>query len=116
MAHFDPDLVAPHDPAGWGRWLMGNYLEHRQIIAIGRTATPPINIPDYPIAQWSDDPGPVAIWRNVHKLMHDASERPFGISGIDLSIVDFSDGEAFEIWLQDHRTRHQLLRQAYGIA
>lgn len=113
---FYPDRVLPHDPAGWGRYLMGHFLEHEQMRGIALTVTPPANIPAYQIQQWADSPAAVASWLVSHFTIHQALRAQSGVTGIDLSIVDFSDDEDFLLWQDDHGDEHSILRQFYGIA
>ena len=111
---FRPDTVLPGDPAGFGTWLLGHYLEHKQFIQIAiANNLPPA--PDFDILSWSDDPLRSVFWRNVHQQIHLALREQSGVSGIDLSLVDFTDDGDFLVWQQDHATEHQQLRAFYGV-
>lgn len=115
MPLFSPDLVLPRDAAGFGLWLAGHFLEHRQFIGILGSQTTPIIIPDYDILAWSDDPISVRTWLDAHAQIHNALRAPAGISGIDLSVVDLTDDSQFQVWQDDHSAEHALLRQAFGV-
>lgn len=116
MPLFTPDYVAPRDPAGWGRWLTGHSLEHFQFVSKSAALTPPITIPEYDILRWSDDPQFVVFWLNVHQQIHLALRQTTGVTGIDLSLLDFNDDEAFEEWLQDHSIEHGDMRSFFGVS
>lgn len=113
---FRPDLVLPHDPAGWGRWLIGHYLEHKQMVLLARGMSPPAVIPEYQIQQWSDSRRAVVFWLSAHQSIHEALRAQSGVTGIDLSLVDLNDNGQFEVWLEDHSTEHAALRSFYGIS
>lgn len=113
---FNPDQCLPRDPAGWGRWLAGHSLEHKQFIQINQAAVPPILLPDFDVLSWNDDPSFVANWLNNHYLgLHIPLRQLANSSGIDLSAVDLSDDESWFVWLEDHAAEHAAYRQFYGI-
>lgn len=112
---FSPDLVLPHDPAGFGLWRTGHYLEHRLFITQALTLVPAVNIPDYDLQSWSDNPTVVASFLNSHAQIHNALRAPANYSGVDLSAVDLTDDEQWSDWMETHRTEHQFLRQFYGV-
>ena len=116
MALFLPDHVLPHDPAGFGRWLVGHSLEHTQMSQIVSTVgTPLANVPLYDILSWSDDPANVVFWLNTHQNIHQALRAQSGVTGIDLSLVDFNNDDDFLVWQEDHATEHAQLRYVYGL-
>lgn len=112
---FRPDLSLPGDPAGWGRWLFGHYLEHQTFSTAAFNATPSISVQDYNLASWSDQKSVVTVWLNQHQNVHAVLRGQSGITGIDLSEVDLSDPDSFLEWMQIHSTEHQELRTFYGI-
>lgn len=116
MPLFLPDQVLPHDPAGWGRYLLGHFLEHQQFVTISAGLTPPVSIPQYAIQQWSDEPRAVVFWLNSHYQIHQALRALTGVSGIDLSLLDFRDDSAFEVWQEDHSAEHGDLREVFGVS
>ena len=113
---FQPDEVLPHDPAGWGRWLQGHSLEHAQFVSLAQTTSPPFAIPQYDIFAWSDEPFRVVFWKNSHQQIHQALRNATGLSGIDYSLIDFNDDDAFLLWQGDHAQEHSDLRAYYGIS
>ena len=113
--NFRPDISLPHDPAGWGYWLIGHYLEHKTFITKAHALTPPVQVSDYNLLQWEDRPSVVGAWLNVHARVHEVLRVPAGFSGIDLSAVDLTDDEAWNIWQNDHAAEHAALRSFYGV-
>ena len=91
-------------------------FEHKAFVARGATNNPVITIPDFDILAWSDDPVRVRFWLDSHASIHNALRAPVGLSGIDLSAVDFADAEQFDEWLSLHATEHSELRILYGIS
>lgn len=116
MPFFSPDQCAPHDPAGWGRWLMGHSLEHTQMIPLAAALATPVVVPNFDILAYSDDPLRSVFWRNNHQIIHLALRAASGVTGIDLSLVDFSNDNDFLLWQSDHSTEHQNLRAFFGIS
>lgn len=112
---FSPDQVMPHDPAGFGRWLIGHYLEHKEFIMLANGLTPPTLIPDYALQSWSDEPVFVSGWLNVHANVHNALRVPANVTGIDLSNVDLTDDNQWYEWMLDHSQEHAALRAFYGV-
>lgn len=115
MPPFSPDMVLPHDAAGWGRWLGGHSIEHGQFANIASTLTPPAIIPAWDIFSWSDEPLRSVFWKNVHQTIHVALRQQSGVSGIDLSLIDFNNDADFLVWQNDHATEHAQLRAYYGV-
>jgi len=113
---FFHDTVLPHDPEGFGTWLIEHQYEHTQFHNIALNQLNSIVVPDYDLASWSWAPEVTATWLNAHEVVHRALRQAAGISGIDLSIVDFRDEGAWFEWMDDHASEHQLIRQAFGIS
>ena len=116
MPLFFPDECLPGDPAGWGRWLMGHYLEHRQFIASAGAAANPTTVTDWPFLQWSiSSKSAQAQWLNAHQQVHLQIRAQANVTGDDLSEVDFDDPDQFSEWLDTHSTEHEELRAFYGL-
>lgn len=113
---FMPDIVLPKDPAGFGYWRSGHYFEHRQFIDFCRGLNPPVQVPEYDIYAWSDEPEIVQLWLNTHEQIHAALRTVANVSGIDLSLVDLGDEQEWFEWMDDHAQEHRLLRTAFSIA
>ena len=112
---FRPDIVLPRDPAGFGQWRIGHYLDHRQLAVFAAKLTKPVFVPDYDVGYWDDAPSVVTSWLNRHYEMHILLRQPGSIQGIDLSAVDLSDDDQWFVWLDSHRLEHQELNQFYGL-
>ncbi len=112
---FRPDTVQPNDPAGFGAWRIGHYLDHRQLIEKARALTNPVQVPDYDLGYWNDEQRVVTSWLNRHYEVHLALRQPIGIGGIDLSAVDLSKTEEWFIWMEDHAQDHRVFNVFYGL-
>jgi hypothetical protein len=114
--NFQPDLCLPKDPAGWGRWLTGHYYEHLQMIPLCAALAQPAIVPNYDILAWRDEPEFVQQWLVSHQEIHIALENACNVTGIDFSLVDFSNEEEFLEWQDDHSQEHITLRAILGIS
>lgn len=113
--NFTPDTCLPKDPAGWGRWLTGHYYEHLQMIPLCAALAMPVSIPDFDILGWRDDPQFVQQWLVSHETIHAQLRFALNVTGIDFSLVDFSNDEEFLDWQDDHSLEHLVFRQILGI-
>lgn len=114
MPIFSPDVCLPHDPIGFGRWLILHQLEHVQLRAAALAAG--VQVPEFALGYWSDEPSVVSMWLNRHNQVHTLLRTPGAIPGIDLSAVDLSDDGEWDEWQQDHASEHAQLRAFFGIA
>lgn len=114
-AFFQPDVVLPKDPAGFGRWLTGHYYEHIVLRQAAAALTTPVIVPDFDIFAWKDEPNFVTQWLVNHEAMHSQLRVGANLTGIDLSLVDFSNDDEFLEWMDNHRQEHNDLRSIYGI-
>jgi len=112
---FQPDTVIPNDPNGWAAWLDGHYREHQTFIQKCRALSPSVNLPDYDIFAWKDDPKIVQQWLVAHESIHAQIRQATGISGSDLSLVDFSNEDDFISWLDGHASEHSYFRRALNV-
>jgi hypothetical protein len=115
MPIFFHSTVMPKDPIGFSIWLQEHYLEHQQFVGLFQAQAVPIFIPDYNFALWDDDKKVVASWLEAHQTAHLALRNFTGVSGVDLSDVDFSQDDQFLGWMDDHASEHSDLRRALGI-
>lgn len=112
---FQPDLVLPKDPAGFGRWLNGHYYEHLQMRQLCAGLSTPVVVPDYDILSWRDEPQFAQQWLVNHEAIHSQIRFATNVTGIDFSLVDFSNDEEFLEWMDDHSQEHITFRQILGI-
>lgn len=113
--NFQPDTCLPKDPAGWGRWLNGHYYEHIVLAQKCAALATPIIIPTYDILSWRDEPQDVQQWLVNHQSIHSQIRAATNVEGIDFSLVDFSQDDAFLSWQDDHSQEHLTLREILGI-
>lgn len=113
--NFQPDTCLPKDPAGWGRWLSGHYYEHIVLRQKCAALASPVNVPDYDIFGWNDDPQFVQQWLVSHESIHNQIRFATNVTGTDLSLVDFSKDEEFLDWQDLHAQEHLTFRQILGI-
>lgn len=113
--NFQPDLCLPHDPTGWGRFLTGHYYEHLQFIPLCSALTVPVNVPNYDILAWKDDPAFVQQWLVNHGIIHQALDTACNVTNIDFSLVDFSNDGEFLSWQDDHSQAHIGYRGILGV-
>jgi len=109
---FQPDQCLPRDPAGWGFWLNRHADEHARFANICATGlTPPVIIQGFDLRQWTDDPKFVQLWLQTHEAIHEGLRQVTNVGGIDLSLVDLSKDDEWYLWMDDHATEHDLIRQ-----
>lgn len=113
--NFQPDVVLPKDPAGFGRWLTGHYYEHLVLAKAAAALSTPVIVPNYDILAWRDEPEFVTNWLVNHEAMHAQLRVGANLTGIDFSLVDFSNDDEFSEWIDDHSQEHIDLRRIYGI-
>lgn len=113
--NFQPDVCLPKDPAGFGAWLTGHYYEHIVLAQKCQALAVPVNVPNYDILSWRDEPELAQQWLVNHEAMHNQIRFATNVSGIDFSLVDFSDDEQFLDWMGDHSQEHIAFRQILGI-
>lgn len=113
--NFQPDVCLPNDPGGFGRWLTGHYYEHIVLRQKCAALTASVNVPDYDILSWKDDPGYVQQWLVNHESMHSQIRFATNVTGIDFSLVDFTQPEQFLVWMDDHSQEHITFRSILGI-
>lgn len=115
MISFQPDTCLPKDPAGWGRWLTGHYYEHLELATLCAALATPVIVPNFDILSWRDEPEFVQQWLVNHQSIHLAIEGATNVTGIDYSLVDFSQDEEFLDWQDTHAQEHQTFQQILGI-
>lgn len=96
-------LNVPSDPAGWSYFSFSNQDQHRQIAA-GLLAKG-TRVQDYQL-----DPIPLqdmGAWARTHQQSHNEFTQILGITGADLSSVDFTKPEQVASWIRLHWSEHQ---------
>jgi hypothetical protein len=113
--NFQPDACMPKDPAGWGRYLTGHYYEHIVLAQKCAALAKPVIVPNFDVLSWKDEPQFVQQWLVNHEAMHVQIRAATNVTGIDLSLVDFSQDQEFLGWQDDHSQEHLTFRQILGI-
>lgn len=96
-------LNVPAAPEELALWATSHASHHRDIIRrIFELTGQPLNefILD-PI-----DPNDTDVWEAQHQIMHQQMDTILGISGFDLSQVDFSKPELLDPWVQLNFQEH----------
>lgn len=115
VVNFQPDVCLPKDPAGFGAWLTGHFYEHQVLAKRAAALIVPVSVPNFDIFSWRDEPEFVTAWLNNHQSIHVALRSGANITGIDFSLVDFSNDDEFSSWQDDHAQEHIVLREIYGV-
>ncbi|MDE2098055.1 MAG: hypothetical protein KGL39_12450 [Patescibacteria group bacterium] len=115
MILFQNDQFIPGDERGFGLWRSQHYYEHVQFNLLARDLASPAAIPEFDILSWVDAPAPRRLWLIGHYDMHQVLRQTTGVSGIDLSEVDWDNPMQVFVWLENHAAEHDLMRQAFGI-
>jgi len=105
----------PGDDIGFGIWRMGHYLEHEQFIQLGLQQNPVVQVPDFSIVDWTNNPRARQDWLDAHQDIHNRLRAWTGVQGVDLSVVNWDKPDELLDWLDDHATEHALIRQALQI-
>ncbi len=102
----------PHTPELLAQFSFANQDSHRQIIravlAQKNTTLQEGIVDPIPLDQ-------IATWGNVHQAMHNQMNSALGLSGNDLSDVDFRQPAQIEAWIQLHAREHRAAENALGI-
>jgi hypothetical protein len=114
--NFQMDKVLPNDPAGFGGWRMGHFLEHGVFSQKCAALSTPVIVPEYDILSWRDEPQYVKQWLSSHEAMHQQIRFATNVTGADLALVDFSDEEQFLAWMDDHAEEHLIFREVLGVS
>src|SRR5215470_6365398 len=104
---FQVAFVAYGDNAGLGLWEIEHYRQHLRYKVVLAQRTPPVIIQDYPIMRpVGSTPSELRSWLTFHEKLHETL-RPFAhVSGPNYADVDFRDPQAFDDWLNVHKTEH----------
>lgn len=100
------------DEGSRGRFAFDNERHHRAIVnAI--FAQHNIELPSFPL-----DPIPLfdlMTWGFNHQSMHSSVNGILGLTGFDLSTIDFRKPEERVVWLENHGREHQNWSRALGV-
>lgn len=101
-----------HDEATFAEFSFSNQDSHNKIVN-AVFSQKGISLPIYTL-----DPIPLfdmGVWLRNHQQMHNDMNGVTGVSGNDLSSVDWNNEEQKSYWMQLHWAEHQQNEQALGI-
>ena len=76
----------------------------------------PVILNEYPIMRMDWQKHNLQEWLDSHEKWHE-DVRPFAnVTGVDLSIVDFSKPDDWYSWIDEHNQEHQFLDTAFGVS
>ncbi len=115
MPQFSPDQVAFDDAPGYGAWDIGHAREHIQFVQVLAAQSPSIEIPDYNMLSFFTAGSARGSIAQSHSDVHNLLRGALGITGVDLSVLDFKDQASFYDWLAYHSAEHAQIRQIIGL-
>lgn len=115
MPQFSPDQVAFNDAPGYGAWDVGHAREHIQFVQVIAGQSPPLLVPDQNMLSFLTAGSARGSIVQTHADVHNILRGYLGISGIDLTEVNFKDESSFYDWLQYHSYEHAQIRQVLGL-
>jgi hypothetical protein len=99
--------------AGWRTFWFYNWQDHWEIAeAIQSQLHMPQTL--YLIQPWSDDGADGILER--HQRFHNDMNAAIGFSGQDLSVIDFQNKAAVQMWIFSHYQEHLKARINLGLA
>jgi hypothetical protein len=103
---------APASDQELAQWSFAHQDHHRNIIAfIQRTQN--VVLPQYVVDPV--DTGPNAAWGDLHQTMHNNSDVILGVSGYDVSEVDWKNPDQLASWIWLHYQLHYAEATASGV-
>jgi hypothetical protein len=115
MPQFSPDQVAFDDASGYGAFDIGHAREHIQFVQVLAGQAPPIVIPDYNLLSFFTAGSARGSIVQSHSDAHNLLRSTLGITGVDLTVIDFKDQDSFYDWIGYHATEHAQIRQILGL-
>lgn len=115
MPQFSPDQVAFDDAPGYGAWDIGHAREHIQFVQTLAGQSPPVLIPDQNMLSFFTAGAARGSIVQSHSDVHNLLRAQLGITGVDLTVIDFKDESSFYDWLQYHSYEHAQIRQVLAL-
>ncbi len=115
MPQFQPDQVTFGDLPGYGGWDMGHAREHLQFVQVLSQRVPTVLIPNFDFLAFLTAGQARRSMVESHAQSHTLLRAALGITGTDLSTVNFDDQGSFYDWLGYHASEHAVMRQSLGI-
>ena len=107
------NLYAPSQSgSGWRDFWVYNWIDHQDIAQAIQTS---LKVPQtmYVIIPWDQDFAEDILER--HQRFHNDMNAAIGTGGQDLSIIDFNNRTAVQMWIEAHYQEHLRLRQTLNI-
>lgn len=98
--------------SGADEWFHANFQHHQSIVGALKDVRGVI-LPVYQI--FPANPQNMQIWLREHQHQHNEMCNALGISGTDLSSVDFRDKKQLDAWYFAHFLEHQAAAAASGL-
>jgi hypothetical protein len=105
----------PGDQEGFGLWRSEHYYDHVALNLKARNLSSPVIVPEYDITSWDEAPYQRSLWLAGHYDMHLALRDATGITGVDLTQVNWDDPKELFSWLENHSAEHEILDQVLGV-
>lgn len=102
-------LRYPETPAEFYTWSFAHMANHRDIIRRIFEETGQ-NLTEYVL-----DPFDPQSMIDQHQTMHNEMDRVLGISGYDLTVLDWSDPDSRSTWLAQNQNEHYIASSILGI-
>jgi hypothetical protein len=107
------DLVnIPSNDQELAQWSFAHADHHRNVIAYIRR-TQNVLLPEYILDPV--DTGPNSGWGDQHQVMHNNNDAILGISGYDISEVDWHSPDQLSGWIWLHFQLHYQEAQVSGV-
>jgi hypothetical protein len=115
MPLFFHDIYVFGDQDAAAVWRQEHQYEHTQFVTLFQGQPNPVDLPDYDLTSWQEDPAFRTMWLTAHESVHELLRDLTGVTGVNLADVDLTQEDEFYDWLDDHSTEHAEIRTALGI-
>ena len=102
----------PTTPAELEAWASAHASHHRDINRVIYQLTK-VSLPEFVLEPIN--PKDTGVWEDQHQQMHQNMDAILGISGVDLTNVDFTNPQLLTGWIQLNSTEHFQAANILGI-
>lgn len=99
--------------SGWEEWSFANYEHH---LAIEEGLLQVLGIVATPFRIWPVNGAQFRDWQEQHQQSHTLFNRALGITGRDLTDLDFTDRSKADAWYFEHFIQHQAAAKTLGLS
>lgn len=104
----------PSTPEELSHWASTHMAMHRDINRrIYELSNGLVVLPEYVLDPIN--PNDTGVWDDQHQIMHQDMDAVLGISGFDLTGVDFKNRDTLVNWVQLHASEHYQASNILGI-